>query len=110
MGVPHDDLGKIDEAAYAALRRAFEVGTPDAFTTIPLGVGDRELAEPQGALAVDLIGPIPQSSPAEPAQRLRAHTPPPMNRELPVAYAAVNLLGALVATGPAGVTSGLITA
>jgi hypothetical protein len=33
-----------------------------------------------------------------------------MNRELPVAYAAVNLLGALVATGLAGVTSGLITA
>jgi hypothetical protein len=33
-----------------------------------------------------------------------------MNRELPVAYAAVNLLGAFVATGLAGVTSGLITA
>lgn len=55
-GLPHDELGHVDPAAYAVLLRALERGTHEDFESIPLG-GQVRLANPQAALAFDLLGP-----------------------------------------------------
>ncbi len=59
-GLPHNALGEVDSAAYAALVGALDGGTAAAFEAIPLG-GAAKLASPQGALAYVLEGPDPQS-------------------------------------------------
>ena len=57
-GLPHDKLGRVDEAAYRLLLRAIATGRPADFEAIPLG-GFVKLANPQAALALNLIGPDP---------------------------------------------------
>jgi membrane-associated phospholipid phosphatase len=57
-GLPHDALGRVDDAAYRLLRRALASGHPADFEAIPLG-GFVKLANPQAALALNLIGPDP---------------------------------------------------
>lgn len=55
-GLPHDHLGHVDAAAYEVLERALASGSPEDFESIPLG-GPAHLANPQAALAFDLVGP-----------------------------------------------------
>lgn len=55
-GLPHDELGHVDPKAFELLLRALETGRHDDFESIPLG-GPVRLANPQAALAFDLLGP-----------------------------------------------------
>ncbi len=57
-GLPHDARGEVDAAAYRLLLRALETGEPRDFESIPLG-GFVKLANPQGGLALNLVGPDP---------------------------------------------------
>jgi hypothetical protein len=54
-GVPHNDLGEVDLAAFAILVAAMESRKPEDFAEIPLG-GTFKLENPQAALAFDLQG------------------------------------------------------
>jgi hypothetical protein len=55
QGLPHNDIGEVDPAAYHALLRAVDTGNPSDFANIPLG-GNAKLSDPQGGLAFDLEG------------------------------------------------------
>jgi hypothetical protein len=55
-GLPHDELGVADPKAYGVLLAALGSGKPEDFERIPLG-GFVKLANPQAALAFDLLGP-----------------------------------------------------
>jgi len=57
-GLPHNDLGEVDPAAYDALLRALHTGDPAEFEAIPLGCPPphRNLTNPQAGLAYDLEG------------------------------------------------------
>jgi hypothetical protein len=55
-GLPHDGNGEPDLKAYDVLLEALRSGDPEDFEKIPLG-GFVKLANPQAALAFDLIGP-----------------------------------------------------
>ncbi len=54
--LPHDGLGEVDPAAYAALQNALASGEFDDFEAIPAG-GTATLANPLGGLAFDPSGP-----------------------------------------------------
>lgn len=54
-GLPHNDLGEVDGAAWQALLRALETQDPADFERVPLG-GTRKLQQPLGTLAVSLSG------------------------------------------------------
>ena len=54
-GLPHDDTGIVDPAAWAAFIRAMESGDDADFDRIPKG-GTAKQANPQAAFAYDLIG------------------------------------------------------
>lgn len=54
--LPHDDLGEVDPAAYAALQNALASGDFDDFEAIPAG-GTATLLNPLGGLAFDPSGP-----------------------------------------------------
>lgn len=64
--LPHDRLGRVDPAAYRVLRAALADGDPERFEHVPLG-GYAKLANPQAALAYDLVGPDPVQIAAPPA-------------------------------------------
>ena len=77
-GLPHNNLGEVDLAAYAALRHALSSGRPADFENIPMGDPDptlrSKLVNPQAGLAFDLEGadsfalaipPAPRFSSAE---------------------------------------------
>jgi hypothetical protein len=66
--LPHDELGVVDPGAYRVLLAALEDGDPEAFEKVPLG-GYARLANPQAALAYDLVGPDPSQLAAPPAPR-----------------------------------------
>jgi hypothetical protein len=68
-GLPHDDLGEVDPAAYRALLRALESGRKRDFEAIPLG-GERPLRNPQAGLAFDLEGPDSHHLAIPPAPRI----------------------------------------
>src|SRR5919108_3407431 len=54
-GLPHDDVGEVDQAAYNTLLRALSTQRAEDFERIPLGVNDgRRLVNPQSGLAFDL--------------------------------------------------------
>jgi hypothetical protein len=55
-GLPHNTLGVADPKAYGVLLSALRTGKPEDFERIPLG-GFVKLANPQAALAFDLLGP-----------------------------------------------------
>jgi hypothetical protein len=57
-GLPHNAAGEVDPAAYRLLLRAIASRDPADFESIPLG-GFLKLANPQAALAENLIGPDP---------------------------------------------------
>ncbi len=57
-GLPHNALGEVDGAAYRVLLQAVASGHPADFERIPLG-GFVKLANPQGGLGFNLIGPDP---------------------------------------------------
>lgn len=49
-GLPHDDSGRVDPAAYAALLKAVASGAPADFAAIPVASIHMPLANPQGGL------------------------------------------------------------
>ncbi len=59
-GLPHNQLGEVDPAAFQALLRAVDSGDPSAFEAIPLGcpipAQRRKLTNPQAGLGFDLEG------------------------------------------------------
>ncbi len=67
-GLPHNERGEVDLAAYAALVKALDTGQPADFEAIPLG-GQLKFANPQAAYAFELEGPDPHQfvMPAPPA-------------------------------------------
>ncbi len=67
-GLPHNALGEVDGAAYQLLLRAIGSGDPADFESIPLG-GFVKLANPQAALAENLIGPNPSRLDLRPPPR-----------------------------------------
>ncbi|OLF17253.1 vanadium-dependent haloperoxidase [Actinophytocola xanthii] len=70
-GLPHNDLGEVDRAAYHALLRAVRTGRPRDFEEIPLARPDaRKLLGPQGGLALDLMGPDSHTLVVPPAPRM----------------------------------------
>jgi membrane-associated phospholipid phosphatase len=54
-GLPHNEFGEVDEAAYKTLLRAVNSGRPADFENITLGAG-RKFVNPQSGLAFDLQG------------------------------------------------------
>jgi hypothetical protein len=58
-GLPHDALGHVEPAAYAALLHATESGRPSDFDRIPRG-GTTRLTNPQAGLAFQLEGADPE--------------------------------------------------
>jgi len=75
-GLPHNDAGEVDPAAYQALLDAVESTEPSAFEAIPLGDPTacpsrkgRKLVNPQSGLAFDLEGPDAQAVTMPPAPR-----------------------------------------
>lgn len=67
--LPHDELGIVDPEAYEVLLGALERRDPQGFEEVPLG-GYARLANPQAALAFDLLGPDPVQLSCPPAPRL----------------------------------------
>ncbi len=65
-GLPHNQLGEVDQVAYEALLKAIRSGDPNDFNQIPMG-GDALLKNPQGGLTFQLLG-------MDPAQ---CYQPPP---------------------------------
>lgn len=59
-GLPHDNSGEVDPAAYNALLRALKTGKPADFAAIPMGAqfpnAQRKLVNPQSGYAFDLEG------------------------------------------------------
>jgi hypothetical protein len=55
QGLPHNNFGEVDPAAYEALLTAVDTGRPSDFAKIPLG-GSVKLSGPQGGIAYDLEG------------------------------------------------------
>jgi hypothetical protein len=55
-GLPHDKLGRVDREAYGVLLAALRTGRSEDFERIPLG-GFTKIANPQAALAFDLMAP-----------------------------------------------------
>jgi hypothetical protein len=57
-GLPHNEYGEVDPAAYRKLLRALTTGEPDDFERISLGVpGAAPLVNPQAGLGFDPQGP-----------------------------------------------------
>lgn len=54
-GLPHDERGEVDPAAWALAAKAFATRDPADWEKIPLG-GTRKLVNPLGTLAVNYVG------------------------------------------------------
>lgn len=67
-GLPHDEVGEVEPAAYNALLRAISTQRAEDFERVP--VTERRLVNPQSGLAFDLEGPDPQALPQPPAPRI----------------------------------------
>jgi membrane-associated phospholipid phosphatase len=67
-GLPHDEAGEVEAAAYNALLRAISTQREEDFERIP--VTERKLVNPQSGLAFDLEGPDAQSLTMPPAPRI----------------------------------------
>lgn len=59
-GLPHNNLGEVNLAAYASLTNALTTGVPANFENIALG-GTVRLVNPQSGLAFDMEGPDSQA-------------------------------------------------
>jgi membrane-associated phospholipid phosphatase len=67
-GLPHDDAGEVEPAAYNTLLRAATTQRAEDFERIP--ARERKLVNPQAGLAFDLEGPDPQALLQPPAPRI----------------------------------------
>jgi len=67
-GLPHNARGEVDPKAYKVLLGALRTGKPEDFERIPLGRYVK-LANPQAALAFDLLGPDASQPACAPAPR-----------------------------------------
>ncbi|MET0341925.1 MAG: twin-arginine translocation pathway signal protein [Polyangiales bacterium] len=67
-GLPHDQRGEVDLAAWALAKKAYDSGEPADFERIPLG-GTRKQVNPLGTLAANLTGvnPVQIALPPAPA-------------------------------------------
>ena len=96
-GLPHNDRGLVDPAAYIRLFNAATSGNPADFDAIPLGIApqppftahtqNRPLTSPQAGFAVEMIGPDPR--------HLAMSAPPKFNSVTQVAEVAENYWMAL---------------
>ena len=96
-GLPHNDRGLVDPAAYIRLFNAVTSGNPAEFDAIPLGMApqppftahtqNRLLTSPQAGYAVEMIGPDPK--------HLAMSAPPKFNSVTQVAEVAENYWMAL---------------
>lgn len=68
-GLPHDNLGNVQPAAYQAMLAAGASGDPAMFDAIPLA-GPRPLTNPQAGKAFDLEGPDCHALTIRPAPRI----------------------------------------
>lgn len=68
-GLPHDEFGDVNPAAYRLLLRAVTTGATADFEAIPLG-GTRPLTNPQSGLGLDTEGPDPAALAIPPAPRI----------------------------------------
>ncbi|WP_437530970.1 vanadium-dependent haloperoxidase [Sorangium sp. So ce726] len=68
-GLPHDERGEVDLAAYRVAAKAHASREWDDFEAIPLG-GTRKLVNPIGTLAASLIGKTPAQFGVPPAPAL----------------------------------------
>jgi hypothetical protein len=70
-GLPHNDVGEVDPAAYNTLLRALSTQDNQDFERVPAGVENaRKLVNPQSGLAFDTEGPDAQSLIIPPAPRI----------------------------------------
>lgn len=72
-GLPHDERGEVDRAAFDAALKAYSSGDPADFEAIPLG-GKRKQLNPIGSLAVNLTGCIGPQFAVPPAPTLDSAT------------------------------------
>src|SRR5918999_314332 len=70
-GLPHDNFGEVNPAAYKSLLKALNQPTQANFAAIQLGLG-RKLTNPQSGLATDLEGPDPKNMRMRSAPKLNS--------------------------------------
>jgi hypothetical protein len=68
-GLPHNQYGEVDPAAYRLLLRACATGRTEDFERVPLA-GPRRLTNPRAGLGFDLQGPDPAALAIPPAPRI----------------------------------------
>jgi hypothetical protein len=68
-GLPHNNLGEVDPAAYNAFLAAVASGDPGDFESLPMGFG-RKLTNPLAGMAFDLEGPDSHHLAQAPAPRI----------------------------------------
>jgi hypothetical protein len=68
-GLPHNNLGEVDPAAYNAFLAALATADPDDFERLPMGLG-RKLTNPLAGMAFDLEGPDSHHLAQAPAPRI----------------------------------------
>jgi len=56
-GLPHDNFGRVNPAAYASFKMALDTGDFSDFESMDMGGGGRTMNGPQGGLAFDLEAP-----------------------------------------------------
>lgn len=109
-GLPHNNLGEPNVAAYNALVKALSTGNPQDFESIPLGSPDptkqRRLVDPQAALAFDIEGadshhlaipPAPKFGSAEEAGEIVENYWMALLRDVPFTQYATHPLAAAAA-------------
>jgi hypothetical protein len=102
-GLPHNDAGEVDPAAYEALLTALNSASPEAFEKIPMGSGDRslqrKLVNPQAGMAFTLQGadthalaipPAPAFNSAEQAADILELYWQALSRDIPFSEYATN--------------------
>lgn len=70
-GLPHDQFGEVDPAAYKSLLKALNQPTQANFAAIQLGLG-RKLTNPQSGLSTDQEGPDPKNLKMRSAPKLNS--------------------------------------
>lgn len=58
-GLPHNQLGEVDQVAYNTYLQAIKTGNPDDFERIPLGDTQVQLKNPQAGLTFEMQGTDP---------------------------------------------------
>lgn len=104
-GLPHNNLGEVDVAAYNSLVNAMTTGNPTDFEAIPLG-GTRKFVNPQSGLAFDMEGadshhlaqpPAPAFNSAEEAGEIAENYWMALMRDVPFTQYSTSPFAALAA-------------